>query len=184
MSLPHIVDLSTASLAVKRGLLRRIGFPGPACLFHRVGDEFEHGPVVHTSHEALRNLAPQCMDDQLSGRNPIPPLLGTERSIGRLDSKLFSRPGGALDLFDEFRIVLQPVNDDHGSLPLVRIASILCQGGDGLEDAFGLGEDRIFEDGLVGDEGVHCADAADGGVERDRRARRRCGRRFPRRSPS
>ncbi len=36
---------------------------------------------------------------------------------------------------------------------------------DGFQDGFGLGEDGVFEDGLVGDEGVHGADAADGGVK-------------------
>jgi hypothetical protein len=35
----------------------------------------------------------------------------------------------------------------------------------GFEDGVGLGEDGVFQDGLVGDEGVHGADAADGGVE-------------------
>ena len=42
---------------------------------------------------------------------------------------------------------------------------VLCEGSDGLEDRFGLREDGVFDDGLVGDEGVHGADAADGGVE-------------------
>ena len=35
---------------------------------------------------------------------------------------------------------------------------------DGFEDDSGLGEDGVFQDGLVGDEGVHGSDAADGGV--------------------
>src|ERR1017187_6187206 len=52
--------------------------------------------------------------------------------------------------------------------PISRCAidfSIRLQIPDRFEDRFGLGEDGVFEDGLVGDEGVHGSDAADGGVE-------------------
>ncbi len=35
----------------------------------------------------------------------------------------------------------------------------------GAVEVFGLGEDGVFEEGLVGDEGVHGGYAADGGVE-------------------
>ncbi len=40
-----------------------------------------------------------------------------------------------------------------------------CEVGHGAVEVFGLGEDGVFEHGLVGDEGVHGGDAADGGVE-------------------
>ena len=46
-----------------------------------------------------------------------------------------------------------------------RRGSIRLEAEDGFEDGVGLGEDYVFQDGLVGDEGVHGADAADGGVE-------------------
>ena len=48
--------------------------------------------------------------------------------------------------------------------PAIELLLIRLQIDNGFEDVIGLGEDGVFEDGLVGDEGVHGADAADGGV--------------------
>jgi hypothetical protein len=45
-------------------------------------------------------------------------------------------------------------------------ASVLRQQEHGFVEVFGLGEDGVFEEGLVGDEGVERGDAADGSVER------------------
>ena len=43
---------------------------------------------------------------------------------------------------------------------------VLRQQEHGFVEIFGLGEDGVFEEGLVGDEGVERGDAADGSVER------------------
>ena len=65
-------------------------------------------------------------------------------------------------LASRFRQILVPKQRVlDATLPLL----IRLQIEDGFEDGVGLGKDGVFQDGLVGDEGIHGADAADGGVE-------------------
>ena len=75
----------------------------------------------------------------------------------------YSRPGGRRYLFLQRPATLSQTGEPLYAGRQNRLKRLQIE--DGFEDGVGLGEDGVFQDGLVGDEGVESADAADGGVE-------------------